>query len=60
MPRPRTVNKLTENQDQIIRPITLEIKKSLWENFKSILSKDETLNQALIRIIQGEIKRKRK
>ena len=60
MPRPRTVNKLTENQDQIIRPITLEIKKSLWENFKSILSKDETLNQALIRIIQEEIKRKRK
>lgn len=41
-----------------IKPLTLEIEKEIWEQFKAITPKSLTLNQAVIKLIQEEIKRK--
>lgn len=59
MPKTRQINQLKKGEeDPTIRPITIDIKRSIWENFKGVLNRNETLNQAIVRLIQEEIKRK--
>ena len=41
-----------------IRPLTLQIEKSLWHNFKSKVKRDKTLNQAVVDLIKKEVKQK--
>lgn len=45
--------------NNLIKPITLQIKKELWENFKKSIPRTMTLNNALIKLIEREIKQKR-
>ena len=35
-----------------IKPITLEIEKEVWEKFKSKVTRDRTLNQAIEYLIE--------
>ena len=39
-----------------IRPITLEIDKELWNKFKSITPRTITLNDKIVELIENEIK----
>lgn len=41
-----------------INPITIEIEKELWDKFKLITPRTKTLNQAIIELIEKEVKRK--
>jgi len=38
-----------------IKPITLEIDKSLWESFKEIVPRTITLNEAIVQLIEKEV-----
>jgi len=38
-----------------IKAITLEIEKDLWEKFKSKVTKDKTLNDAVVNLIKKEV-----
>lgn len=40
---------------KIIKPITLEIEKEIWDKFKEIIPRTITLNQALVELIKKEI-----
>jgi hypothetical protein len=42
-------------ENNLIKPITVEINKELWEKFKSTVNRDKTLNQALIELINKEV-----
>ena len=44
-------------KNNLIKPITLEIEKDLWEKFKGIVTRDKTLNEALIELIEKEVKK---
>ena len=41
-----------------INPITIEVEKELWDKFKSITPRTKTLNQAIIELIEKEVKKK--
>ena len=38
-----------------IKPITLEVDKKLWEEFKEITSRTITLNDAIVKLIEKEV-----
>ena len=38
-----------------IKPLTLEIEKDVWSKFKSTLTKERTLNAAVVDLIKKEI-----
>ena len=40
-----------ENNEKV-RPITLEIEKELWKKFKSITSRNITLNNKIVELIK--------
>ena len=42
----------------MIRPLTLEIEKELWEKFKEKVPRTKSLNDAVVELIKEEIKRK--
>ena len=39
----------------IIKPITLEVDKKLWNAFKLIVPRNKTLNKAVIELIEKEV-----
>lgn len=39
----------------LIKPITLEIEKPLWESFKDIIPRTITLNDAVVDLIKKEV-----
>lgn len=39
-----------------IKPITIEIEDSLWEEFKKTVNKTTTLNDAVVELINNKIK----
>lgn len=41
-----------------IKPLTIDIDPEIWKQFKAITPKSLTFNQAVIKLIQEEIKRK--
>lgn len=41
-----------------IKPITLEIDKDLWNKFKEIVPRTITLNDAIVELIEKEVKNK--
>jgi|GEM_PF-3384309 len=43
--------------DNNIKPITLKIDRDLWEKFKGIVTRDKTLNEALVDLIEKEVKK---
>lgn len=45
-------------ENNLIKPITLEIDKNLWEKFKAIVTRDKTLNEAVIELIEREVKKR--
>lgn len=45
-------------ENNLIKPITLEIDKDLWKKFKGIVTRDKTLNEFLIELIEKEVKKK--
>lgn len=38
-----------------IKPLMLEIEKELWNEFKSYVRKDKTLNDAVVELIRREV-----
>lgn len=40
-----------------IKPLLLDIEKSLWDKFKMKVTKDITLNEAVVKLIEREVKR---
>lgn len=44
----------------IIKPITLQIEKRVWDEFKSITPRSIKLNDALVDVIEIHIKRLKK
>ena len=44
--------------EQLIKPITLEIEKNLWDKFKEMIPRTKTLNDAIIELIEREVKKK--
>ena len=38
-----------------IKPITLEIEEDLWQKFKGITTRDITLNDKIVELIQAEV-----
>jgi len=40
----------------MVRPITLEIDKELWEEFKAVTTKNKTLNDMLVCLIREYVK----
>ena len=43
---------------ETIKPITLEIEKKTWDSFKLIIPRTITLNDAVVELIEKEIKKK--
>jgi len=43
-------------ENNLIKPITLEIEKELWIKFKSKVTRDKTLNEAIVLLIKKELK----
>lgn len=41
-----------------IKPITLEIDADLWEQFKTLTPRNIKLNDAVVKLIEKEVKRK--
>jgi len=41
---------------QIVKPLTLEIDKKTWEEFKEKVPRSLTLNQAVVLLIEQEVK----
>lgn len=39
----------------LIKPITLEIEEEIWVNFKEVIPRTITLNEALIELIKRKI-----
>lgn len=44
-------------EQEKIKPITLEIEKSLWEKFKEVIPRIITLNDAIVELIENRIKK---
>ena len=40
-----------------VKPITLNIDQELWTNFKATVTRDRTLNEAVVQLIQEHIER---
>ncbi len=40
---------------QKIKPLTLEVEKSLWEKFKHMTPRTLTLNDAIVKLIEREV-----
>jgi len=45
-------------KDNKIKPLTIELDKSLWEKFKRIIPRTKTLNDAVVELIEKEVKEK--
>ena len=45
-------------ENNLIKPITLEIDKNLWEKFKATVTRERTLNDAIVDLIKEDLKRK--
>ena len=45
-------------EQEKIKPMTLEIEKSLWDKFKEITPRTITLNDAVVDLIEKEVKKK--
>lgn len=43
-----------------IKPITLIIEKEIWENFKKIIPRTETLNDTIVELIKKKLKKEEK
>jgi hypothetical protein len=41
---------------ELIKPITLEIDKKIWDEFKQLVPRTITLNDALVQIIEDRIR----
>lgn len=41
---------------QLIKPITIEIEKELWDKFKDAIPRTITLNDAIVELIEKEVK----
>lgn len=39
----------------IIKPITVEIERELWERFKMTVTRDRTLNEAVVDLIKVKV-----
>lgn len=46
-------------EKEIIKPITLSIPKIIWEKFRSIVTRDKTLNDAVVELIEREVRAKK-
>lgn len=44
-----------EQQQNTIKPLTLEINKVTWERFKSLVPRSQTLNDAVVQLIEAKI-----
>ena len=42
-----------------LKPLTLEIDKELWEDFKRIIPRTITLNEAVVQLIKKEVEKKK-
>lgn len=45
-------------KDNLIKPITLEIEKDLWDRFKDAIPRTKTLNDAIVELIEKEVNKK--
>lgn len=54
------INKSTQNIEDAIKPLTLEVSSALWDKFKILAtSKALTLNDYIVRLISSEVEMKR-
>ena len=44
----------------MIKPITIELEKELWDNFKLITPRTITLNDAIIELIKRKVQNEKK
>ena len=45
-------------ENNLIKPITLEIEKEIWDIFKESIPRTITLNDAIVDLIEKEVKRR--
>jgi len=45
--------------EQLIKPITLEIEKKLWDEFKEKTPRTKTLNEAVVELIKKDMENKK-
>ena len=43
-------------QQEVVRPLTLRIKRGLWDRFKRIIPRAITLNDAVVALIRDKLK----
>ena len=43
---------------EIIKPLTLAIKKVTWDKFKKVVPRDQKLNDAVVELIEKKVEKK--